>query len=207
MPLRGGCCLPVSAALDANMAPQLICALVFLLCVPTLSASTYSGKREFQYTKTIDASVCPYRKFNKKIVAPEGWYFEHASDALCDFRVVRNRATVRQIDDIYIHVMPNDSEQSDWPVEQIRDRMTKLGAAKDLTEIASYSEGKSVVSRSFIQTNIGNTVTRIDQFKIHEFDLIVLTMSATSQRKLNTSRKIYADLVHMFLNQDLESSN
>jgi hypothetical protein len=98
--------------------------------------------------------------------------------------------------------MPNDSEQIDWPVEKIKNRMNEVGLDVDLIEISSHGEKNFVSSRSFLQIDKKKVVTRIDEFKANGFDLIVLRMSSSSVEKLNTTSKIYSQMIHAIMEKD-----
>lgn len=175
------------------------------LSISTSAASIYLGsfkQNEFRYVKSIKGHSCSYRTFKEKIVAPSGWYFEIAPDSMCRFRLTKVKNKRNRIDDLYIQLMPNDSEQIDWPVEKIKNRMNEVGLEVDLIEITSHGENNYVSSRSFLQTDKKKVVTRIDQFKANGFDLIVLSTSANSVEKLSISSKVYSQIVHAIMGKD-----
>lgn len=181
--------------------------IISFLGMSTSNASIYTGsfkQSEFRYVKSIERHTCAnaYRTFREKIVAPSGWYFEIAPDSLCSFRLTQVKKKKNRIDDLYVHIMPNDSEQIDWPVEKIKNKMNEVRLDVDLIEISSHGEKNSVSSRSFLQIDKKKVVTRIDEFKANGFDLIVLRMSSSSVEKLNTTSKIYSQMIHAIMEED-----
>lgn len=176
-----------------------------LLGISTSSASTYFGsfkQNEFRYVKSIDGHSCSHRNIKEKIVAPTGWYFEIPPDSWCRFRLTKVKSKKNRIDDLYVQLMPNDSEQIDWPVEKIKARMNELGLNVDLIEITSHGKRNSISSRSFVEIDKKGIATRRDQFKVNGFDLIILSMSANSVGKLKTSSRIYSEIVQAIIGKD-----
>ena len=105
------------------------------LGISTSNALMYRGsfkQSEFRYVKSIKRHSCSYNIFNDEIVAPSGWYFEIAPDSFCRFRLTQFKNKKNKIDDLYVQIMPNDSEQIDWPVEKIKNRMNEVGLDVDL---------------------------------------------------------------------------
>lgn len=180
------------------------------LGMSTSNASIYTGsfkQSEFRYVKSIERHTCAnvYSTFREKIVAPSGWYFEIAPDRICSFRltqVKKKKNRMNKTDDLFVHIMPNDPDQDNLPVENIKNRMNEFGLDVDLIEVSSHGEKNSISSRSFLQTDKKKVVTRIDEFKANGFDLIVLEMSANSVEKLNTSNKVYSQMVHAIMGKD-----